>query len=181
MKRLYKMEEEGLNLPDVMPAQLQSMSVVDWLINMGRYDAAAAMLNTIIGNWHSDEYRHVLRRACRMLVEILFALEPKGPTDDVQSFVLLKVKHDEWAPSQGLAAAILKRRESRVGDLIYFRGDKPVLVKSDSWCTVCNKPGCEMACGKCKSAFYCGPEHQKVDYARHKHTCLSGGAVGSGR
>ena len=40
---------------------------------------------------------------------------------------------------------------------------------------MCSLPGCTApapyTCGRCLSAYYCGPEHQRADWNRHKREC----------
>ena len=37
-------------------------------------------------------------------------------------------------------------------------------------CAVCQKPDSKV-CSRCRNAFYCSPEHQKVDWKTHKVSC----------
>jgi len=50
---------------------------------------------------------------------------------------------------------------------------------------LCSLPGCTnpapYMCGKCSSAFYCSPEHQKADWKRHKPECRALSAKAGGR
>ena len=50
---------------------------------------------------------------------------------------------------------------------------------------LCSLPGCTnpalFMCGKCLSAYYCGQEHQKADWNRHKTKCRILSAKAGGR
>ena len=50
---------------------------------------------------------------------------------------------------------------------------------------LCSLPGCtapaHSMCGRCRSAFYCGQEHQKDDWKRHKPECHALSAKAGGR
>ncbi len=160
--------------PAEMPTLLQNMAMCDWFIKEKCYPGATGMLHTVIAGWNAERdasYSYILCRACRMLVELLFVMEPQGNAADIQQYVFSKVTPHEWLGSQGIASTILKRRASRVGDLVLVKGI-PTLVHNDGWCTVCNQPGCHLVCGNCKESFYCGPEHHKSDFPRHKTVCF---------
>jgi hypothetical protein len=38
-------------------------------------------------------------------------------------------------------------------------------------CRVCKKVGNTLRCSRCNTAFYCGREHQKMDWPLHKAAC----------
>lgn len=42
-------------------------------------------------------------------------------------------------------------------------------------CSVCGKTESTKRCARCKSAAYCGEEHQKADWKTHKKSCASKG------
>ncbi|XP_070503973.1 programmed cell death protein 2 [Chironomus tepperi] len=43
----------------------------------------------------------------------------------------------------------------------------------ESFCNTCNVCGCKapMVCGKCKKIYYCGKDHQKIDWKSHRIIC----------
>lgn len=38
-------------------------------------------------------------------------------------------------------------------------------------CRICGTAEKAFKCSRCKVAFYCGPEHQKLDWPVHKKAC----------
>ena len=50
---------------------------------------------------------------------------------------------------------------------------------------LCSHPECTnpapYMCARCRSAYYCGPEHQKDDWNRHKPECVTLGAKAGGQ
>ena len=39
-------------------------------------------------------------------------------------------------------------------------------------CAYCNSPS-ELICGRCEEAYYCKPEHQRLDWKKHSLACRS--------
>ncbi|KAM7119814.1 LOW QUALITY PROTEIN: egl nine homolog 1 [Ciconia maguari] len=45
------------------------------------------------------------------------------------------------------------------------------------YCELCGKMENLLRCGRCRSSFYCGKEHQRQDWKKHKLICRGGGAA----
>lgn len=52
-------------------------------------------------------------------------------------------------------------------------------MASSGPCNVCQKSS-TTRCGRCKSVYYCGPEHQKGDWKQHSKVCKAPAATSSG-
>jgi hypothetical protein len=121
-----------------------------------------------------------LRRLTRVFAELNFALPDdykwKQSPAAVQNLCFSRVAAQNWLPSQGIAAVLLNRSSTALGDVVRDEEHKeklPMLVAHDDWCAVCSQKGSGQRCSGCKNVFYCSPEHQKADWRRHRLACIA--------
>lgn len=119
-----------------------------------------------------------IKRLARIFAEINGAFPNdqgrKQTPAAVQLLVFSKVKPNEWLGTQGVAAAMLKRETSSIGDVVMnYETMGPLLVQGDDYCAACNKIGCRTICSTCKNVFYCDKACQKDDWIIHKLKCAA--------
>lgn len=66
---------------------------------------------------------------------------------------------------QSLQATIAKQALS-------LNFDKPEVKEPKFLCRVCKKPSLNF-CSNCEDVFYCGHDHQAIDWPTHKRECLN--------
>jgi len=165
----------------------QIMYLVDRHIVAKEWHNALACLITLLvapADTFKKEEAHLLRRAARLYAEINGALsntdEKKQAPSAVQLIVLSKVKANEWLGTQGVAASMLNKDYSPIGDIeMNPENTMPFLIQADNYCVACYRANCTRMCSGCKNVFYCSPEHQKEDWRMHKMDCAKSSARGS--
>lgn len=153
------------------------MCIIDNAITCKNWLLALHTCNTVIHEADPVKESCIMRRACRIFVEIMFAL-PKGhemrqDANAVQMLVFSKVPPYAWNGTVGIAAEICNAKTSQIGNVV-VGGDKklPLLITADNWCAACHS---ERTSGKCKSCdlvHYCSELHQKSHWPIHKFECL---------
>lgn len=165
----------------------QVMFLVDKYIASNDWHAALAHLLTILvlpSDTFKKEELHLLKRMARLFAEINGALsnddEKKQAPAAVQLLVLAKVKASEWLGTQGVAAMMLKKEYSPIGDVVMNPSTcAPLLIQADNYCVACCKPNCTTRCSGCKNVYYCSPEHQNSDWRMHKMDCAKSRSRGT--
>lgn len=169
---------------------------LEYNISIRNWNNVREISGRIVGQCIGDapEDAYLLKRAARIYIECQCALAGEnGPEDPVlialQLMIFSKVTPDQWMGTQGIAAAILGKRYSRVGDIVPTQKRDPMtgkdvcdplLVKSDAlMCAVCGATESEkdkvtlQKCGLCKGVRYCSKDHQVHDWnvGGHKGKC----------
>ena len=156
------------------------MGTVYEFIDQEKYDEAVALLVQIL---HTAPHQsHLVKVAARMAAEIL-CVRKSQDVNAIQLLCFSRVPPVEWLGTTGVAAKMLKRTWSRVGDVVLDLSSETkggaLLVHSDGWCKACNATHMEngkpcQACAGCGLVHYCCQKHQKDDWPLHKVECISG-------
>jgi hypothetical protein len=165
----------------------QVMYLVDrHIVNKDWHSALACLLTILTLPTHTfkKEEAHLLKRAARIFTEINGALsnedEKKQAPAAVQLLALSKVKACEWLGTQGIAATMLNKDYSPIGDIeMNPESGNPFLIQADNYCVACYKANCTRMCSGCKNVFYCSAEHQKSDWHMHKVDCAKSSTRGT--
>lgn len=165
---------------------MQALYFADSYISKGEYAGALPWLMSLICPPDGKEKRvdpYSLKRACRLFAEINGALDNKdkrkqGPAA-VQLLLFSKVKPNEWLGTQGIAAAMLEKEFSIIGEVrMNYETGEPILLQGDDYCEACNKHGAEKRCKQCETTHYCDVECQKEDWKFHKLKCVTSRNMG---
>ncbi|KAL2070004.1 hypothetical protein VTL71DRAFT_14684 [Oculimacula yallundae] len=65
--------------------------------------------------------------------------------------------------------------QKMMGEMGVDRGEGEGAIREIMRCAVCKKTEGTFKCSRCKVTFYCGREHQKVDWKVHKKVCREAG------
>lgn len=156
----------------------QALFLADRYITQAKYMDALACLHVIMLQPTGAVNLYLLKRATRLFAEINGALPLDEPTRQnavaVQVLVFSKVKPNEWIGTQGVAAMMLNRESSRIGEVaMNYQNCKPILIQSDDYCSACNKVGTKGVCKTCENVHYCSRECQLSDWQFHKLICAT--------
>jgi len=156
----------------------QALFFADTYINKGEFRDALACVHVIMLQPSNSMTPYLLKRAARLFAELNGALPLDDPKRQnaaaVQLLVFSKVKPNEWLGTQGVAAMMLNRESSRIGDVVMnYQNCKPILIQSDDYCSACNKVGTKGVCKACENAHYCSKECQLNDWQFHKLACAT--------
>jgi hypothetical protein len=176
--------QEGSGRPEDI---FQLMYIIDSNIVKKDWHAALACLTAILTaapNTFKKEEAHMVKRAARLFAEINGALnnedETKQSPGAVQLLVLANVRANEWLGTQGVAAMMLGKEVSPIGDIqVNPENGTPFLIQADNYCIACYKANCTGRCSSCKNVYYCSAEHQKSDWHMHKLECMKSRTKGS--
>jgi hypothetical protein len=168
-------------------SHIQALYLADKYIANGEYAGALPWLVSLISPPPSsvttpDAYS--LKRACRIFAEINGALpntdRRKQSPAAIQLLLFSKVKPNEWLGTQGVAATMLGKEFSIIGDVrMNYHDGSPILVQGDDYCEACNKPGAQKRCTQCQTAHYCDSECQGEDWKFHKLKCSTSRNMGT--
>lgn len=173
---------------------LQAIYVADQHIIEEKYASAFPYLMAIlmapphpfpseVSKIEKNKLNYVIKRAARLFAEINGALPENDPARQkaaaVQLLVFSKVKPNEWLGTQGVAASMLGRESSAIGNVeMNYETGHPLLIQGDDFCVACHKVGCDTCCSQCKNVFYCSKDCQTNDWKIHKLVCATSRIMG---
>jgi MYND finger len=160
---------------------IQALYFADACISKKDYIGSCPWLIHVINDPSSDSY--TLKRAARLFAEINSALpnndKRKQSPAAVQLLLFSRVRPSEWLGTQGVAATMLKKESTILGDVrLNYQTLEPILIQGEDYCDACNKPFASKRCKQCGLTYYCDQECQKDDWKFHKWQCAKNALMG---